>query len=295
MRLWLGLACAVVAYAGARGAQVAAHALREGDSVEEPPFAPSPNAAPFVAVGYREVMADLLYARLLTYFGGRDSTADGVAGLVEAIVELDPRFHRIYDWGNRAMTFATHGVDQRTFERALAVLERGMKEFPDDWRLPYAAGQIYMLDLQTKDPRERRTWDQRGALLFETASRKPNAPANASLAAAHLRTQLGQSQRAADSLREMLLITHDAKARARLVEKLAELEHANADAIAGEVLELRRRFESDWDRDRPAVPQTMYILLGPPLPKRFDMGDLATGGRDLAGAQLPERLEPPSD
>ena len=295
MRLWLGFACALAAYAGARGAQVAAREQRDADQVEEPPFAPSRDAAPFVAVGYREIMADLLYARLLTYFGGRDSTADGVAGLVEAIVELDPRFHRVYDWGGRAMTFATHGVDQRTFERALVVLERGMKEFPDDWRLPYAAGQIYMLDLQTKDPRERRTWDQRGALLFETASRKPNAPANASLTAAHMRTKLGESQRAEDNLREMLLITQDAKVRARLIEKLAELEQSNADAIAGEVLEMRRHFESEWKRDRPAVPQTMYILLGPPLPKRFDMADLATGGHDIAGAQLPERLEPPSD
>jgi len=295
MRIWLGVACALVAYAGARGAQLGATRLRGAGEVEEPPFAPSPAAAPFVSLEYREAAADLMFARLATYFGGRDTTADGVGGLVEAIAATDPHFHRIYDWGNRAMTFAAHGVDQSTFQRALAVLDQGMHEFPDDWRLPYAAGQIYMLDLDTKNPALRRQWDERGAMLLESASRKPGAPANASLAAAHLRTKLGENQRAADSLREMLLITHDTKTRARLIEKLAELEHANADVIAGEVLEMRRRFETDWNRERPALPPSMYILVGPPLPRHFDMADLATGGRDLVGTVLPERLEPPSD
>jgi len=295
MRLWLGIACAVTAYAGARGAQLGARHLRAQSEVEDAPFAPSPEAAPFVTLGYREAAADLMYARLTTYFGGRDNTADGVASLAEAIAALDPQFHRIYDWGNRAMTFASHGVDQTTFHRALALLERGIHEFPDDWRLLYAAGQIYMLDLETKDPAERRRWDERGALLLESASRKPGAPSNAAVSAAHLRTKLGENQRAADNLREMLLITHDAKARARIVEKLAALEHANADAIAGEVMEMRRRFEADWNRDRPAVPATMYVLIGAALPRAFDPADLATGGRDLVGTALPERLEPPQD
>jgi hypothetical protein len=36
----------------------------------------------------------------------------------------------------------------------------------------------------------------------------------------------------------------------------------------------------------------MYLLLGPPLSPRFDLADLATGGRDLVGTQDIEQLEP---
>ena len=36
----------------------------------------------------------------------------------------------------------------------------------------------------------------------------------------------------------------------------------------------------------------MYVLLGPPLPRTFDLADLATGGRDLVGSEPFERLEP---
>jgi hypothetical protein len=36
----------------------------------------------------------------------------------------------------------------------------------------------------------------------------------------------------------------------------------------------------------------MYVLIGPPLSPRFDLTNLATGGRDLAGTQPIERPEP---
>ena len=43
------------------------------------------------------------------------------------------------------------------------------------------------------------------------------------------------------------------------------------------------------------VTPTWYVLLGPPLPQRFDMTDLATGGQDLVEAAVDERLEPLTD
>ena len=52
------------------------------------------------------------------YFGGADSTSKGVAALVEAIVALDPRYHRPYEYGARAITIALSGVDQRSYLRA---------------------------------------------------------------------------------------------------------------------------------------------------------------------------------
>lgn len=50
--------------------------------------------------------------RLTGYFGSAENTCNGVASLVEAITTLDPSFHRVYEWGARAMTLARTGVDQ---------------------------------------------------------------------------------------------------------------------------------------------------------------------------------------
>jgi hypothetical protein len=290
-RLAVGAAAiAVIALGGARLAREAAEAEAPRVLGDEP-YAPAAATAPLVTLGYRELAADLLFLRLKGYFGGSESTANGVAGLVEAIAALDPRYHRIYEWGARAITLASRGVDNAAYLRAIAVLDAGAREFPDDWKLPYLAGEIYTQDLKTEDPAQRRAWDERGTALTETAVRKPNAPAEAAAWAATMRTKLGQHQRAVDGLREMLLVTEDDQARARLLAKLAELEHDSASEVASELLEARHRFEAAWYAARPAVPASMYLLIGRPLSPGFDLSALATG-RDLVGTQEVERLEP---
>ena len=282
---------AVVAIGGARALRQAAEAEAPRVIADEP-YAPAPDTAPLVTLGYRELFADLLFLRLKGYFGGSENTANGVAALVEAIVALDPQYHRIYEWGARAITLAGRGVDNDAYRRAIALLEAGAQEFPDDWKLPYLEGEIYTQDLQTKDPAERRAWDERGTLLTESAIRKPNAPAEAATWAATMRTRLGQHQRAVDGLREMLLVTDDDAARARLLTKLADLESSSASELASELLDARKMFQSAWMAARPTIPASMYVLIGAPLSVRFDLGTLATGGRDLVGTQAIERLEP---
>jgi len=290
----LAATVAVVAALAIAGAHVAREAAKDRAPrvIADEPYAPAPDTAPLVTLGYRELFADLLFLRLKGYFGGRENTANGVAGLVEAIIALDPQYHKVYEWGARAITLAGRGVNNAAYLRAIAVLDAGAREFPDDWKLPYLAGEIYSQDLQTTSAAERRAWDERGTLLTESAIRKPNAPAEAATWAATMRTRLGQHQRAVDGLREMLLVTDDDSVRQRLLTKLADLEETSANELAADLLDARRRFEAAWLAARPAVPPTMYILIGRPLSPSFDLGDLATGGRDLIGTQPVERLEP---
>jgi hypothetical protein len=291
MRAAIALAIAAAGLSVGRGARVLAERQRDESGVDEP-FAPSPDAAPYVSLGYREMAADLMWIRLTGYFGGNQNTARGIGGLVDAITTLDPSFHRVYEWGARAMTLAREGVDNSTYLHAIDVLQRGMKQFPDDWRLPYLAGQIYTQDLETKDAAQRRAWDEKGTLLIESAIRKPGAPAEAAEWAAVMRTKLGEHERAVRELREMLLVTQDSKARDALIKRLATLENSNADELAAEILETRKRFDAVWQRERPSLPASMYILLGPHIPPRFDMTDLATAGHDLIGSEPVEKLEP---
>jgi hypothetical protein len=291
VRPFVPLGIALIAIGAARLARVAATGQRS-TTIEEEPYAPSPDAAPILSLGYREVAADLLVVRLTGYYGGQDSTAAGVSALVEAIVALDPSLYRTYEYGARAMSMAAHDVDQSTYLRAAAILERGMAKFPEDWKLPYLAGQIYTQDLVTKDPHQRRAWDEKGTLLVESAIRKPGAPAQSAEWAAVMRTKLGQHERAAEGLREMLLVTGDLKARKQLIDRLAKLENVDADELAAEMAEARHKFSDAWLRDRPELPPSMYVLLGPRIKPGFDLGDLATGGRDLVGSKDIEKLEP---
>ncbi len=284
---------AAVSLAGARAARHVAIEGRNSEEIIEPPYTPSPSAAPFVSLGYRELAADLLYIRLRGYYGGYyDTTADAVASLAETIVTLDPRYEYVYWFGASAMTIAPEGVDQSIYLRSVALLERGMREFPLSYKLTSLAAQTYIQDLKSEDPVQKRAWDERGTLLAESAIRLPGAPIESAGWVATLRTRLGQRDRAMQGLRELLLITTEERARKGLLERLANLEGGDSTEIAAELLEMRKRFDDQWTAERPSVKASMYILVGPPLPKAFDMTDLATGGRDLATAHTFERLEP---
>lgn len=285
---------AVAALAGARAARVWAKA-ETVERLHDAPYAPSPGATPFVTLGYRELGADLLFIRMVGYYGSEDNEASGIADLAEAVATLDPTLRRTYDFGAVAMTSAKRGVTNEIRLRAVALLAAGGRAFADNWKLPKLAGEIYLSDMVTRDAAQKRTWDEAGIQLLETATRKPNAPAEMSMIAATLRSKLGQRQRAIDSLREMLLITSDQNARKRLIEELAKISDANADEIAAEMIEARSQFDKAWAAERPAVTPGIYLQIGPRRRPGFDLTDLATGGRDLVGAEGFEHLEPPTD
>jgi hypothetical protein len=288
----IALLIAVAGIGGARLARTKASASVPPE--ENLPFAPSPEAVPFLSLGYREVTADLFYVRLIGYFSFAPDP-DFAAALVEAIVALDPKFQPAYEFGAFALTDARSPIVQERALQAVSLLERGMAEFPKAWRLPYLAGQIYLGDLATNDPAQRRRWDDRGALLLESASRKPGAPSDAALMAATIQTRTGQQQRAIENLKEILLLTDDAKARGTILTQLAQLTNESSDELAAESQQSKERFEKAWKSERDTVPASMYLLIGPRLPAAFDLGAMATGGRDLIGTEGFDHLPPLTD
>lgn len=284
-------AALLIAAAGLATARISRTVVATRDDVIEEPYAPSAAAAPFASLGYREAAADVLFIRLTGYFGSRQATAQGLTALVEAVVALDPQYHRIYEYGALAMTIAS-GATQDTFLRAIAVLERGIAEFPNDWKLPNLAGQMYTQDLQSKDPAQQRAWNETGLLLVESSLRKPGASPEAATWAATMRTKLGQHDRAVRELREMILLTPDAEARERMIAKLNTLENSDQAELAAELYEQQKIIEGDRKRNRPTIPPTMYALVGPRIAPGFDLGNLATGGADLVGSAPVQTLEP---
>jgi hypothetical protein len=294
VRPWLALLVAGAALAGARGAREAAGALARQDDEAAAPYTPSPSSAPYVSLGYREMAADLLYVRLRGYWGEYyGTTADAIAALGEAITALDPKFYGVYEYAANAITIAEGGMNQSALLRAVALLERGVVEFPKDWRIPFLAGQIYLQDLQTEDGPLRRQWDERGVSLVESAIRKPGAPQKAALWAAHIRTRMGQRSRAVEGMRELLLTTTNEKVREELLARIAKL--AESPELAAEIVEARNDFERAWRAERPYVNASMYVVLGPPSPPGFDLAELALGGRELTVTLDREPLEPLDD
>ena len=276
-----GLAIAGLALAGARGLRAIAAAERDDwPTTYTAPYAPSPGMAPYVSLGQRELLADLLWIRMLGYFGGRKDTADGVASLVEATQAADPYFARVYTDGPRAIMSAHHGLEPSHMLRAAELAEKGTTYFPKDYEIADLAGTIYSVRLATDDPKQKRAWREHGAMLIERALRLPGAPAEDATFAAYLRTTLGEHERAVRELREMALITNDAASRREIAEKLAELEKRDANDLEVALADEKKAFDAQWQAERPELPATMYVMIGPRAKPYIDFHALATD-RDL--------------
>ena len=111
MKAWLAALIALGSLGTARVARGLAKDAAPRDGLSAEPYAPTPAAAPIVTLGYRELAADLLFVRLVGYFGSPDNEAHAMASLGEAIAALDPQFQRPYELAGVAITAAKRGVD----------------------------------------------------------------------------------------------------------------------------------------------------------------------------------------
>jgi hypothetical protein len=286
-----------LALGGARALR--AVAMTERDAWPErmsEPFAPAPDVAPYVALGHRELLADMLWIRALVYLGSGHDTADGVAALVEGAQAADPYFQRIYTDGVHLMLSAHHGLEPSHALRAAQLAELGTTYFPQDFDITDLAGTVYSVRLSSKDPALQRAWREKGASLLERALRLPGATAEDASAAATLRTTLGEHERAVRELSELVLITNDPTEKHDMIEKLAELEKRDATAIEIALDDARTAFEQAWFGARPELPETMFVIVGPRPAPYIDFHALATD-RDLVGSEPTDEtaLPPPDD
>jgi tetratricopeptide (TPR) repeat protein len=282
-RVAFALGVAAVLWAGARTLAAAADQERGSwPKTASTVMAPPPEVARFASLGYRELLADVTWARTLVYFGSSwagEGDLSQLEQLLDLIVELDPRFKPMYEWAAYAVVFKTGVATQAEYRSSLRYLERAMREFPDDYTYFWIAGSRYYWDLDAPDAKARHAYRERGAALIEEAMRKPNAPPDLATTAANMRSRLGQHERAVDSLRQMVLITDNDEARDKMLERL----RVESPDLAEEVERAAEELTDEWQTNMPSVPLDFYVLLGPPPPPVIDFRQLATP-HDLFGA-----------
>lgn len=283
-RILAAVVIAAVLWAGARQLGAAADQERASwPKTASTVMVPPPEVARFASLGYRELLADITWARTLVYFGSSwagEGDLSQLEQLLDLIVALDPRFKPMYEWAAYAVVFRTGTATQAEYRSSLRYLERAMREFPDDYVYFWMAGSRYYFDLDAPDERTRHAYRERGAALIEEAMRKPNAPPDLATTAANMRSRLGQHERAIESLRQMVMITDNDEARDKMLERLRVESPDLADEVERAAIDLTE----EWQKNLPSVPLDFYILLGPPPPAVIDFRQLATP-HDLFGAE----------
>ncbi len=192
--------------------------VRSQATLEEVLYFNSPKVVKRLSLGYGGLLADIYWTRAVQYFGSRHLTQISdyklLAPLLEITTALDPKLMVAYEFGASFLgPKPPDGAGQP--DKAIALLEGGIRNNPDDWRLYYDLGFIYYMDLKDY---------ARAAEAFERGTHVPKAHPFLRVMAAQMAQHAGEIQTARILWQATYANTKDEMIRQNAVAHLRALE-----------------------------------------------------------------------
>jgi len=181
-----------------------------------------------LSLGYSGLLADIYWTRVVQYFGTQHHKGDGdyrlLWPLLNIATQLDPHLVPAYEFG---ATFLSVPPPQGAGlpERAIDLVQFGIRENPDDWHLYYDLGFLYY-DLKDYS---------KASDAFERGSRTPKAHPFMKIMAAQAAQHGGEPRTAQMLWTSVYDSTQDAyireNAKSHLVSLTADLQCEELDQI----------------------------------------------------------------
>jgi len=164
--------------------------VRTHATLEDVLYFNSPKLVKRLSLGYDGLLADIYWTRAVQYFGSHHAVEakeyNLLAPLLEITTTLDPKLVVAYEFGaNFLGSKPPLGAGQP--DKAIALLEEGIRTNPDNWRLYYDLGFFYYMDLKDY---------ARAAKAFERGTKVPNAHPVLRVLAAQMAQHAGEIQMA---------------------------------------------------------------------------------------------------
>ncbi|MCC6217439.1 MAG: hypothetical protein IT376_21460 [Polyangiaceae bacterium] len=229
---------------------------------------PPPALATLVSLGYRDALADYLFATLLVEYGisFQEKTRLDAGAYVDTINALAPGFRQPYLFADTFMTLRPVPPVAEDYRHARAVFLRGLAAFPTDAELWLTSGQFLAYVLPSRDlvpeaeASEAKLEGMRQlARACELVGRNENLPYHC-VTAAHLMTRRGENEALVRFVERMLAVSDS--------DEIRELASGYLEKVLGEQARERaerRRvaFERAWGRDLAWVSRDHLLALGP--------------------------------
>src|SRR6266436_2876389 len=182
--------CLIVSLAGSSFVLHRVDQLRPQATLDEVLFLSSPKLIKRASLGYDGLTACIYWTRAVQYFGYRHhyyaASYNLLAPLLEITTHLDPHLLVAYEFGGSFLAPPPpHGAGQP--ERAIELMEYGIQNNPDKWRLYYNLGFVYYMELRDYKKAEE---------TFERGSHVPNAHPFLKIFAAQMAQHAGEYETA---------------------------------------------------------------------------------------------------
>ncbi|HWX94556.1 MAG TPA: hypothetical protein VNY29_18155 [Terriglobales bacterium] len=195
--------------------------LRTDPASEDLLFFRSPKLLQRMSLGYDGLLADVYWTRTVQYFGARHAAHAShyrqLAPLLAITTTLDPHLMVAYEFGaNFLSPQPPYGAGMP--DDAVKLVEFGIENNPDNWRLYYDLGFIYYMDMKDY---------QRAAEAFARGAKVPNAHPVLKILAAQMAQHAGDTQMARALWTTTYQSTEDKQIRANAMAHLRALRVAD--------------------------------------------------------------------
>jgi tetratricopeptide (TPR) repeat protein len=194
-------------------------------TLEEVLYLPSGKALKRMSLGYSGLLADIYWTRAVQYFGARyhvhSTRYELLAPLLDITTDLDPHLIVAYETGSIFLSQRTPlGAGQP--DQAVTLLEKGIRENPEYWRLYFTLGFVHYVDRK----------DYKAAQeAFEKGSKVPGAYVWMKIMAARMAEHGGDTATAIELWQRIFETNTDKDIRQNALMHLDSL-HADADIEA---------------------------------------------------------------
>src|SRR5215472_13290339 len=219
-------------------------------TLEEILYIPSAKALKRMSLGYSGVLADIYWTRAVQYYGQKlqtrrpDLRYDTLYPLLDITTDLDPHLIVAYEFGSIFLS-QRPPVGAGQPDKAVALLEKGIRANPDYWRLYFDLGFIHFFD--RKDPKAAQQ-------AFEKGSENPKALSWMKALAASMAERANDPQTALNLWTKLYETTSD-----EMVKQNA-LQHIEGLRTDLDVLELARRVKIYQERTG-RLPVNWYEMM----------------------------------
>jgi tetratricopeptide (TPR) repeat protein len=219
--------------------------LRTRATLENVLFITSPKAVKRLSLGYDGLLADIYWTRAVQYFGGRHVAGAShfrlLAPLLEITTTLDPHLVVAYQFGaNFLSPKPPNGAGMP--DKAIQLVNYGIQNNPNDWKLYYELGFIYYMDVKDY---------AKAADAFARGSQVPDAHPFLKILAAQMAQHAGDSQMARALWTTTYQSTQDKQIRGNALAHLRALQVADEvtaiEALVGQYKQTAGRTPASLD------------------------------------------------
>ena len=223
--------------------------LRSRATLTDVIYISSPKLLKKLSLGYDGFLADIYWTRVVQYYGGKHvigrSDYKLLWPLLNITTQLDPHLIPAYEFGGTFLSSPPPNGAGNS-EKAIELVQYGVRNNPDDWHLYYDLGYLYY-DMK----------DYKGAAdAFSRGSQVPNAHSFLKILAAQSAQHGGEASTAQMLWSSVLQTSHDKWIRNNAIWHLKALQADQDCADLERVLVIYHqrsgRYPSSWEELRQA-------------------------------------------